>query len=332
MFWLYVLSFILAFGLSLYGTPMAREAAIKYGIVDRPDGNLKNQKMPVPYLGGLSIYLSFLLTLALTFKFSQEVLGLMLSGTIVLLLGLIDDFGVLSPKVKLAGQGIAVFVLIKSDIYIKLGFIPHWLQIIVTVIWLLGLINGFNLIDIMDGLSAGVALIAALILFIVSIIGEREMVAVMSAALAGSLLGFLRYNFYPAKIYMGDAGSMFIGLMLAALSMNGNYTKVNNIAALAPLLILGVPIFDTLFVSYLRLLRGMSIFKGSRDHFPLRLRKWRLSIVQTVVVSYVSTLLLGGVALLMMKSSSQNAAISIVITLAFLVGIAFWLKQIDMGL
>jgi UDP-GlcNAc:undecaprenyl-phosphate GlcNAc-1-phosphate transferase len=332
MFWIYVLSFILAFGLSLYGTPMAREAAVKYGIVDRPDGNLKNQKMPVPYLGGLSIYLSFLLTLALTFKFSQEVLGLMLSGTIVLLLGLIDDFGVLSPKVKLAGQAIAVFVLVKSDIYIKLAFIPHWVQIVITVFWLLGLINGFNLIDIMDGLSAGVALIATLILFIVSIIGEREMVAVMSAALAGSLLGFLRYNFYPAKIYMGDAGSMFIGLMLAALSMNGNYTKVNNIAALAPLLILGVPIFDTLFVSYLRLLRGMSIFRGSRDHFPLRLRKWKLSIVQTVIVSYVVTFLLGGVALLIMKSSSQNAAISIVITLAFLVGVAFWLKQIDMGM
>jgi UDP-GlcNAc:undecaprenyl-phosphate GlcNAc-1-phosphate transferase len=332
MFWIYLLSFVLALALSLYGTPLAREAAIKYGIVDHPDGNLKNQKQPVPYLGGLSIYLSFLLTLALTFKFSQEILGLMLAGTIVLLLGLIDDFGVLSPKIKLAGQAFAVFVLIKSDIYIKLTFIPHWIQIVITVFWLLGLINGFNLIDIMDGLSAGVAFIATAILFIVSIIGEREMVAVMSSALAGSLLGFLRYNFYPAKIYMGDAGSMFIGLMLAALSMNGNYTRMNDLAALAPLLILGVPIFDTVFVSYIRLLRGMSIFKGSKDHFPLRLRKWKLSIVQTVSVSYIVTLILGGVALLIMQSSNQVAGISLVMTLVFLLGIAFWLKQIDMGL
>ncbi|MHB8482308.1 MAG: MraY family glycosyltransferase [Nitrospiria bacterium] len=332
MVWIYFLSFILALGLSLYGTPLARQAAIKYNIVDQPDGKLKIHRQPVPYLGGLSIYLSFLLTLAFTFRFSQEVLGLMLAGTIVLLLGLIDDFGVLTPKVKLAGQAIAVFVLIKSDIYIKLGFIPHWTQIIISVIWLLGLINGFNLIDIMDGLSAGIALLASLILFVVSIIGEREMVAVMSCALAGSLLGFLRYNFYPAKIYMGDAGSMFIGLMLAALSMNGNYTKVNPIAALAPVLILGVPIFDTLFVSYLRFLRGMSIFKGSKDHFPLRLRKWRLSVVQTVLVSYFFTILLGGMALLMMESNSRVAGISLLVTISALLGIAVWLKQIDMGL
>ncbi|MFI5304790.1 MAG: MraY family glycosyltransferase [Nitrospiria bacterium] len=332
MLLIYLLSFLLALGLSLYGTPLAREAAIKYGIVDHPDGKLKIQKQPVPYLGGLSIYLSFLLTLALTFKFSQEVLGLMLAGTIVLLLGLIDDFGVLSPKVKLAGQAIAVFVLIKSDIYIKLSFIPHWVQILITVFWLVGLINGFNLIDIMDGLSAGVAFIATIVLFVVSIVGERDMVAVMSSALAGSLLGFLRYNFYPAKIYMGDAGSMFVGLMLSALSMNGNYTKENSIAAMAPLLILGVPIFDTIFVSYLRLLRGMSIFKGSKDHFPLRLRRWKLSIVQTVVVSYCVTLILGGVALFMMQTNSRAAGISLLMTLAFLLGIAIWLKQIDMGL
>ena len=331
MSWIYFLSFILALGLSLYGTPLARQAAIKYNIVDLPDGKLKTHRQPVPYLGGLSIYLSFLLTLAFTFQFSQEVLGLMLAGTIVLLLGLIDDFGVLTPKVKLAGQAIAVFVLIKSDIYIKLGFIPHWAQIIITVIWLLGLINGFNLIDIMDGLSAGIAFLASLTLFVVSIIGEREMVAVMSCALAGSLLGFLKYNFHPAKIYMGDAGSMFIGLMLAALSMNGNYTKVNPIAAIAPVLILGVPIFDTLFVIYIRFLRGMSIFKGSKDHFPLRLRKWRLSVVQTVLISYSFSILLGGVALLIMQNSSRVAGVLLLVTISVLFGIAVWLKQIDVG-
>jgi len=332
MAWIYVLSFLLAMALSLYGTPLAREAAIKYGIVDAPDGKLKRQKEPVPYLGGLSIYLSFLLTLALTFQFSQEVLGLMLAGTIVLLLGLIDDFGVLSPKVKLGGQAIAVFVLIKSDIYIKLNFLPHAVQIGLTVIWLLGLINGFNLIDIMDGLSAGVAFIASLILFTVSVIGEREMVAVMSITMAGSLLGFLKFNFHPARIYMGDAGSMFIGLMLSALSMNGNYTRMNGVAALAPILILGVPIFDTFFVSYIRMLRGLSIFKGSKDHFPLRLRKWKLSVVQTVAVSYLATLFLGVIALLMMVSSARIAGLSVVVTLTCLFGIAVWLKQIDMGL
>jgi UDP-GlcNAc:undecaprenyl-phosphate GlcNAc-1-phosphate transferase len=332
MIWIYVLSFVLALGFSLYGTPLARQAALKYNIVDHPDGKLKNHRQPVPYLGGLAIYLSFLLTLSFTFKFSQEVLGLMLAGTIVLLLGLIDDFGVLSPRTKLIGQLIAIFVLLKSEIYIKLTFLPYWAQLSITVLWLLVLINGFNLIDIMDGLSAGVALFSSLTLFVVAVIGEREMIAVMTCALAGSLLGFLRYNFHPAKIYMGDAGSMFIGLMLGALSMNGNYTRTNSVAVLAPLLILGVPIFDTLFVSYLRFLRGMSIFKGSKDHFPLRLRKWRFSIIETVVVSYLVTLLLGGVALLMMYSSHRVASIALGATVLVLLGIAVWLKQIDMSL
>src|ERR1700693_1116941 len=173
---IYILSFVLALALSLYGTPLARKAALKYNIVDHPDGRLKIQKAPVPYLGGLSIYISFLMTLALTFKFSQEVLGLMLAGTIVLLLGLIDDFGVLTPKVKLAGQGIAVFVLLKSDIYIKLAFLPHWAQLSLTVIWMIGLINAFNLLDVMDGLSAGVATVSLFVLFAVAVIGEREMI------------------------------------------------------------------------------------------------------------------------------------------------------------
>ncbi len=332
MIWIYVLSFVLALGFSLYGTPLARQAALKYNIVDHPDGKLKDHRQPVPYLGGLAIYLSFLLTLSFTFKFSQEVLGLMLAGTIVLLLGLIDDFGVLSPRTKLIGQLIAIFVLLKSEIYIKLTFLPYWAQLSITVLWLLVLINGFNLIDIMDGLSAGVALLSSLILFVVAVMGEREMIAVMTCTLSGSLLGFLRYNFYPAKIYMGDAGSMFIGLMLGALSMNGNYTRTNSVAVLAPLLILGVPIFDTLFVSYLRFLRGMSIFKGSKDHFPLRLRKWRFSIIETVVVSYLVTLLLGGVALLMMHSSHRVASIALGATVLVLLGIAVWLKQIDMSL
>ena len=308
MNWIYyALSFSLALGLSLYGTPLAMKAALKYNIVDRPDGKLKDHKAQVPYLGGLSIYISFLLTLAFTFQFSQEVLGLMLSGTIVLLLGLIDDFGVLTPKVKLAGQAIAVFVLLKSGIYIKLGFLPYWAQLLLTVFWMIGLINAFNLIDIMDGLSAGVASVALCFLFVVAVIGDREMVAVMSATMAGSLLGFLRYNFRPARIYMGDAGSMFIGIMLGALSMNGSYTRSNMISAVAPVLILGVPIFDTLFVMLLRFRRGVSIFRGSKDHFPLRLRKWRLSIVQTVSFSYLATFILGLVSLGMMVSPPATA-------------------------
>lgn len=329
---IYLLTFILALGFSLYGTPLAREAAIKFGIVDRPDGKLKVQAEPVPYLGGFAIYLSFLFALALSFEFSHEVLGLILGGTIIVMIGLIDDFGVLTPAQKLLGQMIAVFVLIKSGIYIKLAYLPLSVQLGLTVLWLVGVTNGFNLIDIMDGLSAGVAATAAAMLCIVSILNGREMIAIMSIAMAGSLLGFLRYNYHPAKIYMGDTGSMFVGFMLAALAMNGSYTKINHVAVVAPVLILGVPIFETFFLVYIRWRRGVPILRGSKDHFALRLRKWRLSVKQTVNTSYAVAFLLGGIALVMTEVSTVPAVIILAVTVLMFLGIALWLKKIDMAI
>src|SRR5581483_1928774 len=134
---LLVFTFGLAFLLSTYGMPIARKAALKFGMVDAADGRLKHQREPVPYLGGLAIYVAFLVSLAFTFEFRQDVLGIILAGTIVLLLGLIDDFGVLSPGIKLAGQFLAVFVLIKSGIRVHIAAIPDWLDIALTVLWML---------------------------------------------------------------------------------------------------------------------------------------------------------------------------------------------------
>lgn len=330
---LYFLAFVLALLLSLYITPLIKKAALQFGIIDKPDGKLKQHKAPVAYLGGLAIYISFLISLAFTFSFDQEVLGLLLAGTIIVVLGLIDDFGVLSPVVKLLGQGIAIFVLIRSGIYIKLEFVPWYVSFPLSFLWLIGITNAFNLIDVMDGLSTGVALVCSLILFVVGIWNERITIAIMAVSLGGSLLGFLRYNFEPAKIYLGDTGSMFIGMMMGALAMIGNYTSKNVLACVTPVIILGVPIFDTLFVMYIRWRRGLCVIAGSPDHFALRLRKWRLSTKQTVIVSYVITALLGGAALLMVQAASEYVALLIILSLscASLI-VAYYLKKIDMTL
>ena len=224
-YFIYFLTFILALLLSLYVTPLVKKAALQFGIIDKPDGKLKQHKTPVAYLGGLAIYISFLISLALTFSFDQEVLGLLLAGTIIVVLGLIDDFGVLSPVVKLFGQSIAIFVLIRSGIYIKLEFMPWYVSFPLSFLWLIGITNAFNIIDVMDGLSTGVALICSLVLFVVGIWNDRITIAIMAISLGGSLLGFLRYNFEPAKIYLGDTGSMFIGMMMGALAMIGDYTS-----------------------------------------------------------------------------------------------------------
>ena len=332
-YFIYFLTFILALLLSLYVTPLVKKAALQFGIIDKPDGKLKQHKTPVAYLGGLAIYISFLISLALTFSFDQEVLGLLLAGTIIVVLGLIDDFGVLSPVVKLFGQSIAIFVLIRSGIYIKLEFMPWYVSFPLSFLWLIGITNAFNIIDVMDGLSTGVALICSLVLFVVGIWNDRITIAIMAISLGGSLLGFLRYNFEPAKIYLGDTGSMFIGMMMGALAMIGDYTSKNVLACLTPVIILGVPIFDTLFVMYIRWRRGLHVIAGSPDHFALRLRKWRLSTKQTVIVSYAITAILGGLALLMIQVANEYVALGIMLSLVFAALIvSYWLKKIDMTL
>lgn len=333
----WLLQCLLAFGLalviSLYTTPLMRTAALRFGIVDRPDGRLKRQAEPVPYLGGLAIYLSFLLALTATRRFdSTEVLGMLLAGAIAVILGLIDDLGVLSPGIKLAGQVVAVLALINASVYIKLGFLPPPLAIILSFLWLLGIINAFNLIDVMDGLAAGVAAAASFILFLIAAVNGRQTYAILLAALCGALVGFLRYNVQPARIYMGDTGSMFIGLMLGALAMNNSYTRQNLVASVAPVVILGVPIFDMLFVMYVRFRRGLPVFLGSPDHFALRLRKWRLTTRQTVTASWAATMALGGLAIVMMLSEAPVAlAILGGIALASMV-LALLLRRIDMSL
>ncbi len=308
--------------------PLARRAALRFNIVDRPDGRLKRQVEPVPYFGGLAVYLAFLISLALTFEFRQDVLGLVLGGTLMVLLGLIDDFGVLTPWPKLIGQLIAIFVLIRSGIRIEIAALPDWLDLLLTVFWMIGIINAINIIDVMDGLAGGVGVIACIWLFVVAVLNHDTMVAVMVAALAGSLVGFLRYNFYPASIYMGDAGALFLGFMLGALAMIGKYTAVNPVAILAPVLILGVPVFDTLFVMFVRRLRGIPVFLGSPDHFALRLRQWPLSVPRVVVVSYGAAFVLGGMALLLMVVSAQTALLLVGAMAILAVGAAAWLTRI----
>ncbi|HEY6084356.1 MAG TPA: MraY family glycosyltransferase [Nitrospira sp.] len=324
-----ILTVVLAMGISLYGVPLARKAALKYGVVDAPDGNLKHQKEPVPYFGGLAIYLAFLMSLAFTFEFRHDVLGIILGGTIVVMLGLIDDFGVLTPATKLAGQLLAVFVLIKSGIRIEIAALPEWVDLALTVFWMVGLINAFNLLDIMDGLSAGVGAVSASCLLAVALLQGDQTIAFMLAALIGSLIGFLRYNWQPARIYMGDTGAMFIGLLLGAMTMIEKYPGDHPFSLVTPLFILGIPIFDTLFVMYIRYQRGLPIFWGSPDHIAIRLRHWGMTVPQIVLTSYAATFVLGGLGLLMLTIGEDVASAVCVGTFAILVGAAIALRKVD---
>jgi UDP-GlcNAc:undecaprenyl-phosphate GlcNAc-1-phosphate transferase len=324
----YVLASVLGFLLALYGTPVARKAALRFGVVDNPDGRLKNHTEPVPYFGGLSIYLAVLIPLCLFYTFDSRLLAILLSGTLVLLLGLIDDFGVLTPAAKFIGQVIAAIVLIKGDVLIRVGTFPPYLNLVFTLIWFIGMANAMNIIDIMDGLSAGVALIASIFLFVVSLINKQTMIAVFTITLAGSLAGFLRYNYHPAKIYMGDAGSMFLGLTLGALAIIGDYSAINQLAFFNPLLIFGVAIFDTLYVMILRALKGRSVFLGSKDHFAVRLKTLGWSVTRVVLFSYVIAAFLGVFALVNMFMDWHDSFYLYGFVLLFFLLLGSWLARI----
>jgi UDP-GlcNAc:undecaprenyl-phosphate/decaprenyl-phosphate GlcNAc-1-phosphate transferase len=326
-----VLGFFLAYLLSRVGTPMAREAALRFGVIDAPDGQLKNHRAPVAYLGGLAVFTSFLLALGMTADFDRELLALLLASTIVAAIGLIDDFGVLTPKPKVLGQVVAVFVLLKAGVIVELVFLPWWARYVVTILWLVGLSNALNLMDIMDGLASGVGMIAAAFLLAVAVLNGRWVVAAFTVALIGALLGFLRFNFHPATIYLGDCGSLFLGLTLGALAMVMDYTAHNELGFLAPLYILALPIIDTGYVTLLRLRAGRKIYHGSPDHFPLRLRK-RLGgrTVSTVVITYAVSIVFGGLGLGVMFMTPRQTivmtAVVAVVTLAVLV----WLARVAM--
>jgi UDP-GlcNAc:undecaprenyl-phosphate GlcNAc-1-phosphate transferase len=323
----YPLGFLAALALALYFTPILREAARNFGIVDQPDGRLKTHEKPVAYLGGLAVYLAFLIALGLMPNpFSQKTLGLLLGGSVVLLIGFIDDLKALSPLVKFLGQLLAAFVLIKADIRIQISVLPPFAADLLTVLWVVAVTNAFNIIDVMDGLCAGVGAVCFALLFVMAILngvtGQQESasIALFIACFAGALTGFLRSNFRPASIYLGDAGSMLIGFFAGSIAMILSYADRNPLALTAPLFLLGIPLFDLALVVVIRLANGKSPFRGSPDHFAVRLRRHGVPVAKVAILAYLGAAGLGLFAIALTEwlgaAESRYAIAAVVVGLA----------------
>jgi UDP-GlcNAc:undecaprenyl-phosphate/decaprenyl-phosphate GlcNAc-1-phosphate transferase len=306
--WFYLVSFVMPLSLSLALTPLLRTLAVRWGHLDKPTA-IKTHKVPTPLLGGAAIFVSFTLTLlvmrlATSFPTGtlRDLRVILAGGLALFLLGLADDLRKphgLGVKTKFAVQfGVAILTVFYG---IRIHFIqPDYLSFALSVLWIVGVSNAFNLIDIMDGLSAGQAALAAFGFLLIAFPSESIYVNFASAALAGAALGFLPYNFSRRfKIFMGDSGSLFCGYVLAVVAMGTRYTEVNPLGVYAPLFILAVPIYDTLFISVMRLRRGHSPFVGSQDHFALRLEKIGFSRRQVVWVASLATLMFSFFAWLM---------------------------------
>lgn len=267
------LAFALALAFATYLAPIIIRAALRYGIVDKPKPPLKLQQEPVPYLGGMVIFVAFLLALALTFPFDQRVLAILLSASLVVSVGLIDDLGTLTPKDKLIGQLVAAIIFVKADVRVELEALPTPVDHIVSVVWMVTCMNAFNILDVSDGLATTAAAVGAAGALAVALLNGEPMVAAMAASLLGACLGFLRVNRQPARMYLGDTGSMLLGAVLGALAMVGRYSETNVVSSwFVPLALLAIPLFDLSLVIVARLLAGKPIYYGSPDHFAVRLR------------------------------------------------------------
>ncbi len=327
---------LISFALSLGLTPLFRKIALKSQFLDSPSGQLKKHTAPVPYMGGLAIYFSFLLTLLGVLVLSPpveagRVLAIFMGATIMALLGFVDDLFSLSPMVKFFFQFLAAGLLVVFGV--QLEFLPGHplLAVILTILWVVGVTNAVNLIDIMDGLAGGVTALACLGFVLVPFLGSQSYVPLTAAALGGSVLGFLPYNFQPARIYMGDSGALFLGYTLAGLAMGHGYSQVNVLALCAPVLILGIPLYDTILVMVLRALKGRSMFQGSNDHLALRLRKMGLTVKQTVLSLWaISALLILAAGGLVRFTEKRAFAFLLVL---FVIGMIFTLviASVSMG-
>jgi len=326
-----VLTFALSLMLSLYGTPVTMKVAERYGILDHPDGKLKRHRKATPYMGGVIVYFAFISPISLLFQFNKELLGLLFAGSILLVVGLFDDLKAITPGIKFLFQVVATYILLKSGIHINLFILPVWLNAALSFLWILTVINAFNIIDIMDGLAASVGVLSCLTIFVISLYNANFLISLISLSLAAALIGFLKFNWEPAGIYLGDAGSMLIGMIIGALVIMGDYSKFNDLAFISGILILSVPLFDLVYVIILRLLKGKNPFFGSPDHFTLRLKK-KFNLPAAKTVSYILSIQLM-LSIMVIVNFYTNPIVTIVTTLgmgSFFILLGFYLAAVDM--
>ena len=323
-----VLPVFSTFLLGLILTFVARFLANKIGAVALPKKDRWHKK-PTALLGGVSILLSFLIGYFIFGPKSRTVYLILTSSTFLFFVGLIDDFRKIKPHTKLIAQ------LIASGFIVYFGLKLPWtssgaLNSLITIIWLVGITNAINLLDNMDGLATGISLIACFFLSVTFLLNGQDSEALLPMLLGGSLLGFLIFNFYPATIFMGDCGSMFLGFMLSGVALLSDYGRSRNLGAilLTPVLILLIPIFDTSMVTITRKLSGRHIRQGGRDHVSHRLVALGLSERRSVFVLYSFAAFSGILALMVRLLHAEELLLLIPALALIILFIGFSLAQI----
>jgi len=323
--WYVLLALLLAAVVSFASTPLVKVLSVKMGAVDVPKDGRRMHDHPIPRMGGLAIFFGFLFAILLFVPLDTEKKGMLLGAVVIVVLGVLDDKYALPAKPKFLVQIIAALIAVLAGNRIEVLSNPNifspnpvwqlgWLSYPVTVIWIVAITNAVNLIDGLDGLACGVSTISAATMLIIALLLVRELdseldVAVMMAALVGACVGFLPYNFNPAKIFMGDTGATFLGFIMATASVEGMFKQYTIISFVVPFLMLGLPIFDVCFAVVRRVSHGQSPMQPDRGHVHHRLIDMGFSQKQAVGVLYVISAILGLSAVVLTASGAVKAMV-----------------------
>lgn len=305
----YLLMAASALMLAIGSTPVMRLVALRFGVIDQPAAR-KIHANPVPLLGGAAIYVAFIVVLLLfgDRRYIHEVVGIFIGATLVSLMGVVDDRWGLGSYVKLIGQLLAACILVYSGVQVSIW--GNWLDIVVTIGWVVGITNAMNLLDNMDGLSGGIAMIAAVFFTLLASLSDQYLVGALAAALAGACAGFLIYNWNPAHIFMGDTGSLFLGFLLAAVGIKLRFpSNSDTITWMIPVLVLALPVFDTTLVFISRLRRGKNpLTTPGKDHISHRLAFLTGSRREAVLLCYLLAGSAGLASIFITKANLVEAA------------------------
>ncbi|WP_324825507.1 MraY family glycosyltransferase [Sinanaerobacter sp. ZZT-01] len=327
----FVLPFMTAFFVSLLCTPLAIKIAPKIGAVDIPKDARRMHTKPMPRFGGIAIFLGTIAALFVSLYVAlpaivqylpdgepiEKMFALLAGGTLIYFVGIVDDLRGLPPKVKFLLQIICASVVFAAGIRISFitnhfgdghGYLPFVISYFVTVLWIVGITNTINLIDGLDGLAAGVAAVASFAIAYTAYIHGMYTVTMAMLACAGGALGFLPFNFYPAKIFMGDAGSLFLGFMLAAVSIIGPVKGATILATVVPVLVLGVPIFDTAFAIFRRIINKRPIMEADKGHLHHRLMAAGMGQRRSVLTLYGISAIMSVAAILFSRDLFLESA------------------------
>lgn len=333
-------AFLTAGAATFFATPFAKRLAIKLGAVDKPEARRVN-KTTTPRMGGLAIYLGFVLAVLIFAKLDKTFVGILLGSVVIVALGALDDVFKLKAWVKLIFQFAAAAIPVLFGL--KIDFLSNIFKVSaehpitlglwsvpVTLGWIVALSNAVNFIDGLDGLACGVSIISALSIFIILMQLGDPATALVIAALAGACVGFLPYNFNPAKIFMGDSGALFLGYILATVSINGMFKWYTVVSLAVPFLVLGMPIIELITSSVRRICKGKSPFTADRKHIHHRLLDLGMSQKQAVAILYTISAVLGLAAVILTTSGKIRLFVlgaAVLLTLAWSV----WLYIYEAG-